>query len=125
MILCVRLRAVVMVGLPYPNPNDTELKERMSYLNQNIGPKAGNIYYQNICMRAVNQSIGRAIRHKMDYGAILLMDSRYASRQNIYDSIPNWIKKSFVKTDSFQKAFPLFCKFMRSMKNQNQLTSTI
>ena len=61
----------------------------------------------------------RAIRHKMDYGAILLMDSRYATRQNVYDSIPNWIKKSYVKCDSFSKAFPLFCKFMRSMKSQN------
>ena len=73
LMVVVVFSAVVMVGLPYPNPNDTELKERMSYLNQTIGPKAGAIYYQNICMRAVNQSIGRAIRHKMDYGAIILM----------------------------------------------------
>ena len=31
------------------------------------GPSAGQEYYQNICMKAVNQSIGRAIRHKVLY----------------------------------------------------------
>ncbi|CAD6890590.1 unnamed protein product, partial [Tilletia caries] len=30
-------------------------------------PDAGNELYPNMCMKAVNQSIGRAIRHKNDY----------------------------------------------------------
>ena len=112
-------RVVIMVGLPYPNPNDIELKERMKYLNKSIDNNAGNIYYQNLCMRAVNQSIGRAIRHKFDYGAILLMDYRYSQRQNIYQSIPDWIKKSYIKCSSFQKAFQPFSKFINNMKQQS------
>ena len=113
-------RVVIMIGLPYPNPNDIELKERMKYLNENIDNKAGNVYYQNLCMRAVNQSIGRAIRHKFDFGVILLMDYRYSERQNIYQSIPNWIKKSYIKCDSFQKAYQPFCKFINSMKSESK-----
>ena len=27
-------------------------------------PDAGQVHYDNLCMKAVNQSIGRAIRHK-------------------------------------------------------------
>ena len=36
------------------------------------------VHYENLCMKAVNQSVGRAIRHKEDYAAILLLDHRFA-----------------------------------------------
>lgn len=32
-----------------------------------VGKKAGQEFYQNMCMKAVNQCIGRAIRHVADY----------------------------------------------------------
>lgn len=68
-------RAVVVVGLPYPNLASTELKERMKYVSSSSlqrkkdGGKAngngngnardpGAELYENLCMRAVNQSIG-------------------------------------------------------------------
>jgi chromosome transmission fidelity protein 1 len=31
-----------------------------------------------LCMRGVNQSVGRAIRHVGDYAAIIFADARYA-----------------------------------------------
>lgn len=30
-----------------------------------------------VCVRAVNQAIGRCIRHRGDYGAIMLFDERF------------------------------------------------
>ena len=56
-------RAVVMVGLPYPNASSPELKERLEYvsnLSKQKGEKedAGKELYENLCMNAVNQSIG-------------------------------------------------------------------
>ncbi|KAJ7527554.1 hypothetical protein O6H91_16G060900 [Diphasiastrum complanatum] len=94
-------RCVIMVGLPYPSPSDPELLERMRYID-NLARKEisisqensncsidsgisalkrcgqrGKEYYENLCMKAVNQSIGRAIRHIQDYAAILLVDARY------------------------------------------------
>ena len=62
-------RAVVLVGIPYPNVSSVELKERMKYVD-NLekkgdlptavpGRSAGNELYENLAMRAVNQSIGK------------------------------------------------------------------
>lgn len=60
-----------MFGLPYANPTDPELVEKMRYLSASIpeenltiavspvqSEQRGQEYYENLCMRAVNQSIG-------------------------------------------------------------------
>lgn len=63
-------RAVVIVGLPFANLASPELRERMSYVNrleqkQGTSSKApgvkdaGTELYENMCMNAVNQSIGK------------------------------------------------------------------
>ena len=44
-------------------------------------------------MRAVNQAIGRAIRHKGDWASILLFDSRYGQAR-VQRKLPGWIKES-------------------------------
>jgi len=89
-------RCVVMVGMPYPNLHSPELKEKMAYLNTNVGSvggrMAGQVHYENLCMKAVNQSVGRAIRHKQDYASILFLDHRY-SRPSVQEQLPSWINK--------------------------------
>ena len=35
-----------------------------------------------ICCRALNQAIGRCIRHRLDFGAILLIDERFQQPRN-------------------------------------------
>eukprot|EP00957_Ditylum_brightwellii_P103732 7902442-Ditylum_brightwellii.AAC.1 len=58
------------------------------------GGISGNAYYHNLCMRAVNQSIGRAIRHGNDYAAVVLADARYASESRIWLGLPHWLRGS-------------------------------
>ena len=73
-------RLVVMVGLPYANVADAELKARMDHLDAGPGNQGrGRAYYEALCMRGVNQSIGRAIRHVGDYACILLCDKRWGA----------------------------------------------
>jgi chromosome transmission fidelity protein 1 len=96
-------RCIVMVGLPYPPKTDPELKERLKYLDSldpSGGGRASREYYQSICMRAVNQSIGRSIRHANDYAAILLVDARY-HQQAVINLLPQWIGQLAARTTAF------------------------
>lgn len=38
---------------------------------------SGDQWYSQQALRAVNQGIGRVIRHRRDYGAIILCDDRF------------------------------------------------
>lgn len=112
-------RCVIMVGLPYPNKYSVELKEKMSYLNAKCASKnqisPGDVYYNNLCMKAVNQSIGRAIRHRNDYAAILLLDYRYKTSV-VRNALPGWILKSFNFHEKFGSAFFDLRKFFSTKK---------
>ncbi|CAB9497069.1 helicase CHL1 [Seminavis robusta] len=88
-------RGVVVVGLPYPDCTDPILREKMANIDQcGVGGISGQAYYQNLCMRAVNQSVGRAIRHANDYAAVFLCDYRYAAQQNVWSALPKWLRNS-------------------------------
>lgn len=58
---------------------------------------AGQQYYEGLCWKAINQSIGRAIRHQNDYSSIFLIDARYANQPLgvLRERLPKWIGDSF------------------------------
>ncbi|KAM8719222.1 hypothetical protein ACLKA7_011867 [Drosophila subpalustris] len=94
-------RGVIVVGLPYPNRQAPELKERMRHLDEQLGNGAGNEYYENLCMKAVNQCIGRSVRHIRDYACVYLLDERYTSPR-IQHKLPAWIARHLsVASDGF------------------------
>ncbi len=95
-------RCVFIVGLPYPDITDPELKEKMELMDKEQQAISGQEYYQNLCMRAVNQSIGRAIRHAKDYAAIILGDVRYCSSPKIWKGLPEWLRTN---TEQSSKSF--------------------
>ncbi|XP_020750516.2 ATP-dependent DNA helicase DDX11 isoform X1 [Odocoileus virginianus] len=110
-------RCVVMVGMPYPNIMSPELQEKMAYLDQTL-PRApgqarpGKVLVENLCMKAVNQSIGRAIRHQKDFASIVLLDQRYASPA-IQAKLPAWIRDRVEVKATFGPAFAALRKFHR------------
>ena len=83
-------RCVVMLGMPFANTSEMTLQERMAHLDATQGAGAGREYYINLCMKAVNQSVGRAIRHVRDYAAIVLVDLRFG-RASVRSRLPSWI----------------------------------
>nr|XP_019934498.1 PREDICTED: ATP-dependent DNA helicase DDX11-like isoform X3 [Paralichthys olivaceus] len=112
-------RCVVMVGMPYPNIKSPELQEKMSYLDKHMphsgGRSPGQALIENLCMKAVNQSIGRAIRHRGDYSSIVLCDRRY-SRAATLSKLPTWIKDRTSTCTSFGLAFAALRKVRIRLK---------
>ncbi|NWI37993.1 DDX11 helicase, partial [Picathartes gymnocephalus] len=101
-------RCVIMVGMPYPNIKSPELQEKMTWLDKTMPRAAGQtpsrVLMENLCMKAVNQSIGRAIRHQKDFASILLLDHRYA-RPAIFNKLPQWIRERTQVKPAFGSAF--------------------
>ncbi|KAJ8080392.1 ATP-dependent DNA helicase chl1 [Marasmius tenuissimus] len=126
-------RAVVIIGLPFANLGSSELQERMKYVRrleekenaksgtQTPKPKpagtkdAGAELYENMCMNAVNQSIGRAIRHKGDWAALLLLDRRYAT-PSISKKLPGWIGGELKVAQSFGQVVKELGTFYRNKR---------
>ena len=50
-------------------------------------------------MKAVNQAIGRSIRHANDYASIVLIDHRYTQKR-VQSQLPGWIKETIVVSPS-------------------------
>lgn len=67
-----------------------------------LASRASNIFYENATLRAVNQSIGRAIRHQNDYAAIVLIDHRY-EREHVRAKLPGWIREGWEETQRVAK----------------------
>jgi hypothetical protein len=72
---------------------------------------------QNLCMRAVNQSIGRAIRHANDYACILLIDRRYSSPR-IKAKLPKWIGDDLVVAPDFASVARGVAGFFRNKRER-------
>lgn len=115
-------RCVVMLGLPYANVASAELREKMAWLDKTQGHGAGRNYYEALCMKAVNQSIGRAIRHANDFATILLLDQRYCTRRDVRDALPKWIAHKLRPHDHFQAAVADLKQFFAVDRGTKSLT---
>ncbi|KAJ9210084.1 hypothetical protein DTO166G4_8345 [Paecilomyces variotii] len=110
-------RGVLVVGLPFPNLHSAVWKAKLGHVEQKVyqhttgseenrrakAKAAGRDFYENACMRAVNQSIGRAIRHRNDYASIIMIDRRYESAR-IQAKLPAWIKQGLATGDAASSA---------------------
>uniref|UniRef100_A0A8B9HQ84 Regulator of telomere elongation helicase 1 n=1 Tax=Astyanax mexicanus TaxID=7994 RepID=A0A8B9HQ84_ASTMX len=86
-------RGVIITGLPFPPRMDPRVVLKMQYLDEMLqcsGQQAS---------RAVNQAIGRVIRHREDYGAIFLCDHRFKNT-DVRAQLPSWVRP-YVRMDNF------------------------
>lgn len=121
-------RAVVMVGLPFPNIFSGELIVKRKHLAAKImksggteeeASRATKEFMENICMKAVNQSVGRAIRHANDYANIYLLDVRY-NRPNFRKKLSRWVQDSINSEHTTHQVISSTRKFfsMRSLNSR-------
>lgn len=97
-------RAVLVTGLPYPPLRDPRIVLKKNYLDRlhstNKEYLTGQDWYCLEASRAVNQAIGRVIRHQYDYGAILLLDSRF-NNPKIRSQMSLWLRDLIHPVRSF------------------------
>ncbi|KAL8580379.1 hypothetical protein ACOMHN_037478 [Nucella lapillus] len=120
-------RAVILTGLPFPPMKDPRVMLKMQHLDSLRGKQGavgltGQQWYRQQATRAVNQSIGRVIRHKDDFGAIMLCDSRFSSQESI-NGLPLWVRPHVTKYDNFGRAVRDMLQFFKVAEKMNTPTS--
>ncbi|XP_035825693.1 regulator of telomere elongation helicase 1 isoform X2 [Aplysia californica] len=108
-------RAVLITGLPFPPIFDPRVRLKMDFLRENkkyFKGLDGNAWYKQQATRAVNQAIGRVIRHKKDYGAIILCDTRFSSESS-KNSLPKWVRGHAQVYTNFGPALRDVIKFFK------------
>lgn len=125
-------RGVLICGLPYGNVNDSKIIFKKEFLDnfesdggtsnqQNTtsgNTSKGNNWYNEEAMRAINQSIGRVIRHRYDYGAIVFLDARFSNQNRIRD-ISKWVRTHFRVYRNIEQIQSDIDKFFELLKTIN------
>lgn len=115
-------RLVIIVGLPFSNLSDDKVMLKREYLDKKKKENYnGNSWYLHDCMRAVNQSLGRVIRHIKDYGVLMVIDERY-QRENIKSYFSAWLRgyrKMKVLDDDLIEEIRLFFQEKKNFDIQN------
>ena len=82
-------RLVIVVGIPYAMLLDPKVQLKKEFQDEfnkllykdekyrNIKKLTGSEWYSQNALKCVNQALGRVIRHSNDYGAMVLIDTRY------------------------------------------------
>lgn len=108
-------RAVILTGLPYPPFYDPRVVMKREYLDKNKKKVTGHNWYQLEATRAVNQAVGRVIRHRNDYGAVLFCDSRFADPQ-VKQQMSAWLRPYIQTPNQFGAVTRGLCQFFKNAR---------
>ena len=80
-------RGVVCIGIPFPNLTEERIAQKRAcndfWTSRSLGAVSGDAWYESKALHAVAQALGRCIRHPNDFGALVLLDSRWAELGNL------------------------------------------
>ncbi|CDR97522.1 hypothetical protein, conserved [Babesia bigemina] len=139
-------RLVILVGQPYP-PDDIKLRLKREYFRakcrspghililatakqETLSRSQRDVYARLaddmktiMCFKTINQSIGRAMRHKGDYAAVVLLDARYKSaktQQWLPPYVTQALARDQVQSHSSNEVTSLKQKLDNFYKSQNK-----
>ncbi|KAJ2628162.1 hypothetical protein IW137_005471 [Coemansia sp. RSA 1287] len=84
-------RTVVNIGIPFPAFKDVKVMLKREYNNEHTMLLNGSKWYDIQAFRAVNQALGRCLRHKDDWGAIIMLEARFVQNANIA-RLSKWVR---------------------------------
>ncbi|XP_064892346.1 Fanconi anemia group J protein isoform X3 [Columba livia] len=101
-------RAVITIGIPFPNVKDLQVELKRKYNDQHKNTRGllpGSQWYEIQAYRALNQALGRCIRHRNDWGALILVDDRFRNNPNKYiTGLSKWIRQQIQHHENFSSA---------------------
>ncbi|XP_062362935.1 Fanconi anemia group J protein isoform X2 [Cinclus cinclus] len=113
-------RAVVTIGIPFPNVKDLQVELKRKYNDQHKSTRgllSGSQWYEIQAYRALNQALGRCIRHRNDWGALILVDDRFRNNPNKYiTGLSKWIRQQIQHHGNFSSALQSLHAF--TLRNQ-------
>ncbi|KAL3217802.1 hypothetical protein MRX96_050920 [Rhipicephalus microplus] len=109
-------RAVVTIGIPFPNVKDIQVDLKRKYNDQQLKSgrqvMAGNSWYETQAFRALNQALGRCIRHREDWGALIIIDHRFSQQPKFQNALSKWIREQFQCFRYYNEAMDSLKTFM-------------
>lgn len=84
---------------------------------------SGDQWYCYQAFRALNQAVGRCIRHRYDYGAIILLDERYKIASNL-DYLSKWLRTSIQPMESFEQSLEGLKSFFKRVEASSTKCTT-
>ncbi|XP_029836155.3 regulator of telomere elongation helicase 1 homolog [Ixodes scapularis] len=114
-------RAAIIVGFPLPPCFDPRVQLKKQYLDESASKStfSGNDWYLLQATRAVNQAIGRVIRHQDDFGAVLFCDKRYSEKRNL-SQLSKWIRERTRVQSNFGTVLRELSNFFRGPGTSNR-----
>jgi Fanconi anemia group J protein len=117
-------RGVVVVGVPYPNVKDLQVQLKRSHNDsmrrdkqQQSNRLSGSEWYSQQAFRALNQAVGRCIRHRADAGAILLLDQRFTG---LTSHLPRWLRPRLAHSESVSTMVASLDDFLQKSTQMQQ-----
>ncbi|XP_026538513.1 Fanconi anemia group J protein [Notechis scutatus] len=114
-------RAVLTIGIPFPNWKDLQVELKRKYNDQHSkarGLLTGSQWYEIQAYRALNQALGRCIRHRSDWGALILVDDRFGKSPNKYTAgLSKWIRQQIHHYKDFDCALSSLGAFAKMNQN--------
>ena len=116
-------RAVMCVGIPFPNWKDLQVQQKREYNDRrrrsgHSNLLSGSQWYEVEAFRALNQALGRCIRHRNDWGSIILVDDRI-SRNSYIGSLSKWAREKVRNFDDFETAQKSLTEFIDTRTGVN------
>ena len=128
-----KCRAVFVVGVPFPSIADFRVTVKRNFYDDVKAARefphvaedcdvpvlqlcSGQEWYTKQGYRAVNQAIGRCIRHVRDFGAVILIDERYSEERTLA-SLSKWLREQCRKYPAQDVAGRLAAFFQANEEN--------
>ncbi|KAG7673937.1 hypothetical protein Ndes2526B_g02593 [Nannochloris sp. 'desiccata'] len=95
------------------NNNNSTAPAPGPLLGSDAEPLSGDTWYVQQAIRAVNQAMGRVIRHRRDYGAIILCDERF-NQDNVRKQLSKWLRDHVRDPGSFGATAAELTRFFKA-----------